>query len=463
MSSISPSNLTIRKQAGFLSSIKPAASYLLGASALFLMNLPRAIAEQGTSQSFYCDECSAGELRQRYDIGYARGYETGSTNMGQASNNSSLLGAYVLPIAVCVAVAAIPKLIGAFSLSRRIFGVKENLTDKIRNSPGFLGLQIREIMKSIDEKEFKDAKRFLNSILDPMKKEEKSLTDKIKKNNNSIKPVESTKESIEEIIKFLGKDNAMAVKLLHKLKNPKLQNDIKGLIDSGNIAKAKEDLEDVLEQILKLISDAETQREADSSLRDAHIWNISDIANINKALDENRQNDALHRLDAMANRNNPMPRTIKKKETQTQTKQVDFREVYVQQSEREKKLLNEENESLKEHFKQLGKRLIEAKEIAREYKLKKRKEAIGGRGAPGRTSSLLSRPAPVSDDEAIKKAIDNLTKNEQDVLQQVLDRTPREVRIKINNDWRKIPEAQLEQVLREQVQALLRQGKGTKQ
>ncbi|NGX49120.1 MAG: hypothetical protein K940chlam5_00716, partial [Candidatus Anoxychlamydiales bacterium] len=50
------------------------------------------------------------------------------------------------------------------------------------------------------------------------------------------------------------------------------------------------------------------------------------------------------------------------------------------------------------------------------------------------------------------------TQSEQDALQQVLDQTPREDRIKINNGWRKIPEDQLVQVLKAQVQELLRQG-----
>ncbi|NGX48623.1 MAG: hypothetical protein K940chlam5_00211, partial [Candidatus Anoxychlamydiales bacterium] len=116
---------------------------------------------------------------------------------------------------------------------------------------------------------------------------------------------------------------------------------------------------------------------------------------------------------------------------------------------REIRGLKLEQKSLTEHFDEQQDSLVEARVIARGARgALKLNAAMKPSGATGRTSSSSSRPTPGSDDEAIKKAIGNLTQSEQDALQQVLDQTPREDRIKINNGWRKIPEDQLVQVLK---------------
>ncbi|NGX49121.1 MAG: hypothetical protein K940chlam5_00717 [Candidatus Anoxychlamydiales bacterium] len=134
MSSINPNSSVEKRETSFLSSIKPTARPLLGASALFLMNLPITIAEQGAFQSSYSNE----------------------------SNNYTIIGKNIL-LGVCLGVGVI----GAVAYRCLTKGVpKEELIDKFRNSPEFLGLQIREIRKSIEAKEFQDAKRFLNNIAD---------------------------------------------------------------------------------------------------------------------------------------------------------------------------------------------------------------------------------------------------------------------------------------------------------
>ncbi len=484
MSSINLGSSIEKNETSFWS-IKSAVRYVLGtsalpaalgAAALFLANVPIALATQGNVTEFHPWEAGFNMgNRTGYDSGYGIGYDSGYdsgygigyarclTNMSRESNNSSVFGVNILSIAACVAVVAIPKLIRAFPVSRRIFGVKENSIDKFRNSPQVLELQIKEIKESIGKKEFQDAKRFLNDILDSMKKEDQRLTARIGKNNNIIKSVVSTKESIDEIIALLGKKDKNAKNLLHKLNNSRLQYEIKGFIDSDKMDDAKKLLKAVLKEIIDKIAAVDFQKKADFSLRATYRSHISNIANIKEALDENCLKNALDYLAAMKRRNKlQIASKIKETTTQTIDTQTDFQpDDDVATLRRKIDGLNKEIKSLEEHFNEQQNTLLTAKGLVR--------EARGGAGEgrrrnlnrlpPDRTSSSSSSAPTEIDDEKLKRVFARLDSNEKRVLSEILTKVPPKQRIEMKNDWSQISEEELLAGLKAQVKQIIESSK----
>ncbi|NGX32466.1 MAG: hypothetical protein K1060chlam4_00513 [Candidatus Anoxychlamydiales bacterium] len=240
MSAISPSSLTLRKQAGFLSSIKPTARHLLGASALLLMSsLPLFIAKQSQNQNEHTENNESYMQSASWGIG------------------SSLysIGSSVLPYVASVGAV---KVVGSVYVARKVVNYVHgyfypiSIFDGLLDSPEAINLQIDRIKREIESGNIGIANNYLNNIKMTIQKFKKFyeaehvISDDLKTLKNAKKIIEQLGNTTNEEVKK---------KLIEEVKKIKFKNNQK--VFQGVNINGSEDFKKMAQEIQSNITDLE--------------------------------------------------------------------------------------------------------------------------------------------------------------------------------------------------------------
>ncbi|NGX32888.1 MAG: Chromosome partition protein Smc [Candidatus Anoxychlamydiales bacterium] len=383
MSSINPGS---SNEPSFLRRITPPARYLLGASALFLMNLQVAIATQSSVTKFNQSEAAfnmgnrtgyANGFDRGNDIGFDRGYgigfDSGNNNgyarcsamMGHESNNSSVFGVNILPIVVCVAVVAIPKLIRNFSVPRIFFGVKEHSIDKLLYSAEVIKLQIDQIMGEVNSNDWVDAKKNLNNIEEPIKNLQKVCQKDVEAIPFNCEKLKEAKGIIEKLSKSINEKEKK--KIIEELKNLKFKDGEKIFECKGIEINKSGDFEKMTKQIQNDIIDFEQKQEQYPKLKENCLTDLLAIniikeyltkGYIKRASNKDMALAHLKRIKEHMNEHIQMKKGMKNVEIQTDPEETDLGRLKEENWLLERKLKN-----IKQQRDEWGKELAEKEPI----------------------------------------------------------------------------------------------------
>ncbi len=425
MSSINPG----RNEPSFLGSIKPAVSYLLGASALFLMNLPITIATQGNVTEFKPWEAGFNMgnrtgydsgYRTGYDSGYGIGYDSGydsgnnngdarcSANMGHESNNYSLFGASILPIITLgIVIGAV-----AYKCLTKKAPVQKNPFDELLGSAEVIKLQIDCITKEISSGDLVVAKKNLNNIVKPIENLQKVCPKDEEAISFNCKKLKEAKGIIEKLRNSVSVEEKK--KIIEELKNLKFKNGEKIFKCDGIEINKSGDFEKMTKQIQGDIIDFEQKQEQYCKLDKSCSTDLMVIPIIKESLsngykitkkNKDRALEYLEIIKEHMNEHIQMKKGMKNVEIQTEPEETDLGRLKEQN-----RVLKERLEAVQKQLTEWGNELVEKEAILAQ--VGRSSQGNGSTGGNFNQSDAVSGTRGIADDPRkdaeIKNTIERL-------------------------------------------------------